>query len=113
MVWLPTYVQNSERAFTEGNRVLPSLRYLVCLAIACEDICPEKKIALRVFNAPALAKTDPDILAWLSTNAVCIALAAKFPAWAGVGRHRSSAPGKRLQRHASFTPYSRMPCSLP
>ena len=42
----------------------------------------------RVITRP---RPDPDIPAWLSTNAVCTAVAAKFLASTGGGRHRPSA----------------------
>src|SRR5262245_34420479 len=57
----PWSCENSERASTEGNRVLLALRVPSRLATGRANIARERKIVLRVPNAPAFSHgQDPE-----------------------------------------------------
>jgi hypothetical protein len=49
----PWPCENSARAFTEGNRVLPARQFPCRLAVACDEAALEKKVILRVLHARA------------------------------------------------------------
>src|SRR5262249_15619275 len=77
---LPGCVRNSERAFTEGNRVLPAPRFPCCLATARDDIgAGEERLSMR--------SACPSVLTRPTPIAVVIAATPKMPVMCHLRTH--------------------------